>query len=186
MRILAVVAHYDDEALFCGGALNHFREHDLRIAVVTTVSQCNPIDEREAEVERRIKRLAAFNDVADMLDVTETIELNLPNRSPFSCHGTIDRIQPDLVLTHGPDGETGHPQHVNTYNAVRDAWDGPMWCFTAAGDKIVEIDWDFKQKLLERYRDGTTRTGIWDPRTNPAYAPWCRNIERFAPMAPRR
>ena len=31
----------------------------------------------------------------------------------------IKRIQPDLVITHGSNGEYGHPQHIYTHQATR-------------------------------------------------------------------
>ncbi|MEJ2168419.1 MAG: hypothetical protein P8X90_23135, partial [Desulfobacterales bacterium] len=33
--------------------------------------------------------------------------------------GYIKRIQPDVVITHGSDGEYGHPQHIYTHRATR-------------------------------------------------------------------
>jgi LmbE family N-acetylglucosaminyl deacetylase len=34
----------------------------------------------------------------------------------------IQRIHPDLVITHGSDGEYGHPQHIYTHRAVKKAF----------------------------------------------------------------
>jgi LmbE family N-acetylglucosaminyl deacetylase len=40
----------------------------------------------------------------------------------------LDRLRPDVVLTHGSDGEYGHPQHVFTHQAVMAALDQvPGW-----------------------------------------------------------
>jgi LmbE family N-acetylglucosaminyl deacetylase len=33
----------------------------------------------------------------------------------------IERLEPDLLLTHGSNGEYGHPQHIYTHEAVRQA-----------------------------------------------------------------
>ena len=33
--------------------------------------------------------------------------------------GHVRKIQPDLVITHGSDGEYGHPQHIYTHRATR-------------------------------------------------------------------
>ena len=36
--------------------------------------------------------------------------------------GLLRTVHPDLVITHGSDGEYGHPQHVITHEAVMAAW----------------------------------------------------------------
>jgi len=64
----------------------------------------------------------------------------------------IAEIRPDILITHGTNGEYGHPQHVYTHHAVREAlrrlapWfprDVLTWCASAgvnAEDRITNRD----------------------------------------------
>ena len=38
-----------------------------------------------------------------------------------SIRAHLERLQPDLILTHGSNGEYGHPQHIYTHTATRQA-----------------------------------------------------------------
>ena len=74
---------------------------------------------------------------------------------PTFCSALAERIgalKPDIVITHGSNGEYGHPQHVYTHRAVRAAlgllapWQPPellTWCANtgdAETDRVVNQD----------------------------------------------
>jgi LmbE family N-acetylglucosaminyl deacetylase len=64
----------------------------------------------------------------------------------------IDSLRPDTIITHGSNGEYGHPQHVYTHRAVRAAlgtlapWHPAeflTWCAndgTAPNDRVINRD----------------------------------------------
>jgi LmbE family N-acetylglucosaminyl deacetylase len=57
----------------------------------------------------------------------------------------VRRIHPDLVITHGSNGEYGHPQHIYTHRATRLALaDGPP--------EIALISWSAWYEAPERER----------------------------------
>lgn len=141
-RILAVSAHPDDETLFAGGYLA--REagdgHEVYI-LCSTRGEGGEVGEppvgpkerlgevREQEMRRAAAALGATVDFLPYVDPhmeidgeAEPIDATLEEFSGAIAEH-MERLHPDLVLTHGSGGEYGHPQHVFTHQAVMAALD---------------------------------------------------------------
>ena len=117
--LLGVWAHPDDEAYLSAGLMAEFSRRGDRVVVVTATlgergtsdplawppEQLAPV--RRAELRRS---LAAVG-------VEEFHLLGLPDGdceqhdATDAIAGFITVLQPDLVVTFGPDGMTGHPDH---------------------------------------------------------------------------
>jgi LmbE family N-acetylglucosaminyl deacetylase len=119
--ILGVWAHPDDEGYLSGGVMAAAVRAGRRVMCVTATrgEAANPDRWPPAELAKiREAELAACLEV---LGVTEHRWLDYPD---FACADVdadeaadriaaiIDEVRPDTVLTFGPDGMTGHPDHI--------------------------------------------------------------------------
>lgn len=117
--IVTVWAHPDDETYVAGGLMAIARHLGNDVTCVTATDG----DFASTDVERR--RIAALRrgelDLAlDLLGVTDRVRFGLPDGG---CDGIDDETgaalvadvlasrRPDTVITFGPDGLTGHPDH---------------------------------------------------------------------------
>lgn len=139
--ILAVSAHPDDETGFTGGTLARYAElgHDLYI-LETTRGEGGEVGEpplttkenlagfREQEV-REAARILGAKDIfflpfidphMEINGIARRIDVPLAEFVQAIC-GHVQTLQPDVVFTHGSNGEYGHPQHVYTHRATRQA-----------------------------------------------------------------
>ena len=136
--ILAISAHPDDE-LFAGGTLAMFAEqgHDVTL-LETTRGEGGEVGEpplttqenlgvyREQEA-RKAARALGVRDLFFLPYIDPHMEIDgiaLPIDVPLEEFAKaiaeyINKIQPELVITHGSDGEYGHPQHIYTHRATR-------------------------------------------------------------------
>lgn len=197
-KVLVCVSHFDDEALFCGGTLRKLRDQgcQLGIAVASRVEETNaPRDPGQDDRARQQRRLVAFGRACGMLDVERTWLLDcqnakqVPNVDIYQAifNGllpVLGEFAPDVVLTHGRDGEYGHPQHKLVHAA---AWAAsttycPVWFFSADGPLVVPIDLEWKKRLTRCYRHGTTQDVGWAPycrNLDSPLEPWLGDVERF-------
>jgi N-acetylglucosamine malate deacetylase 2 len=136
--ILAVSAHPDDETLFSGGTLAMYarQNHDVYILETTRGEGGEvgdpPLAERKnlGEVREKEARAAAgalgVKDIFFLPFVDPHMEIG---GTPLAIDASLEafagavgeyirKIKPDLVLTHGSNGEYGHPQHIYTHRAV--------------------------------------------------------------------
>jgi LmbE family N-acetylglucosaminyl deacetylase len=135
--ILAVWAHPDDESYCCAGLMAVALRAGHRVVCVTATrgEQGSTDTDRwpngPSLAEVRTKELAAC--LAE-IGVTEHVWLDYPDggcadvdaAEPIARLRKIaDELQPDAVLTFGPDGGTYHPDHIAVSNwtteAVRDS-----------------------------------------------------------------
>ena len=206
--LLVIVAHYDDEALFCGGTLLKLADRDckLRSAVVTDVRHTNPPTPSTKtsparEMDRQRCRVGAFHAVCRTLgakplhlgqqnlkhDGTDDVQIRrrLFHSVAQALADVIRSTRPEAILTHGAAGEYGHAQHVLTHDAIRSERpaDLPVWAFDLNGEVRITIDWPSKLRLLRYYRFGGTQAPEWDPTTHPMYRKWCTNVERFSAVS---
>ena len=128
-RLLAVLAHPDDESLGVGGTLARYAAEGVETFLVTATrgesgryhgvrpgEPNHPGAEALAQIRERELREAA-----DVLGVREVSLLGygdqrLDRADPPEVIGRIAaelrRLRPDVVVTFGPDGAYGHPDHI--------------------------------------------------------------------------
>lgn len=130
--ILGVWAHPDDETYLSAGIMAQAMRNGQRVVCITaTKGEAGSQDEerwptslladiREAELAKAL----------GILGVTEHRWLDYPDGG---CHDVdeaeatdrvraiVEEVRPDTVLTFGPDGQTGHPDHIAVCRWVTDA-----------------------------------------------------------------
>jgi N-acetylglucosamine malate deacetylase 2 len=137
--ILAIAAHPDDETMLAGGTLAMYAEQGQAIYILSTTRGEGgeagepPLADFEhlgAYREREIREAAAVLGVREVLflpfvdprmeigGVASRIDISLEDYvAAIADH--LRQLRPDIVLTHGSDGEYGHPQHIYTNRASR-------------------------------------------------------------------
>ena len=138
MRVLAIAAHPDDETAFCGGTLaKHAAEgHDVYIMLSTrgeggergepplcTAAELAQVREAEARAAavalgaRAVLFLPFIDPLVGPDNTLYPINVTLEEFAE-AIIGMLLELRPDLIFTHGSNGEYGHPQHVFTHHAV--------------------------------------------------------------------
>lgn len=138
--ILFVGAHPDDETFTAGGLLAAAAANGQKVIVVTATKGEGGIQDesrwpadqlgtiREAELAEALKVLGCTNhywlDYADGGCATDSAD-----RAVQRIKELINEHQVDSILTFGPDGLTGHPDHQAACAWVMDACeDLPVYC----------------------------------------------------------
>ncbi len=137
--ILVISAHPDDETLFGGGTLAMYAQkgHDIFILETTRgeggevgepplTTRANLAAYREQEVREAARILGARN-IFFLPYVDPYMEINGIARSidvpledfAAAIEQYVRKIDPELIITHGSNGEYGHPQHIYTHQATR-------------------------------------------------------------------
>jgi LmbE family N-acetylglucosaminyl deacetylase len=120
--ILGIWAHPDDEAYLSGGLMALARDAGSRVVCVTaTRGELGTPDPREWPPDRlAAERTVELARCLEILGVTEHVWLGYRDGDCPAVDASdavarlcevIERVQPDTVLTFGPDGVTGHPDH---------------------------------------------------------------------------
>lgn len=167
--VLTVWAHPDDETYLAGGLLAALADAGHRVVCVTATRgeaadpDATP-DERAALAEVRTRELAA---ALALLGVTEHHWLDHPDgcladadadESAGRLARLLDDVRADTVVTFGPDGFTGHPDHrtVSSWTdlALRRAGVEPRLLHAVSRERVVdpELDEDFGVFELGRPR----------------------------------
>ncbi|RLD00717.1 MAG: hypothetical protein DRI46_06730 [Chloroflexi bacterium] len=141
LKILAFFAHPDDETMFLGGTLTYLAAQGAEVHYLCATRGEGgemgdpPICERaelglvrEKELGCAIKALGGtslaflgFKDPevgpeGELYPFSKDLAPVVRELSEF-----LDKIRPDVVLTHGPGGEYGHPGHIQAHQAVIEA-----------------------------------------------------------------
>ncbi|HEU5311897.1 MAG TPA: PIG-L family deacetylase [Candidatus Eisenbacteria bacterium] len=128
LRLLAVLAHPDDESLGLGGALAKYAAEGVEVSLVTATrgeggryhehrdGPEHPGRQRLGEI-----REAELRAAADVLGIGDVSILGYPDgaldqvdareiHAAIAAH--IRRLRPHVVITFPPDGAYGHPDHI--------------------------------------------------------------------------
>ena len=170
-RILAISAHPDDEIFGAGYLASRVAAGDELHLLCTTRGEGGEVGEppvgpkarlgefREVEMRNAARALGAASvEFLDFVDPWMEIggEALAIDASPAEFRDAIvphlERLRPDVVVTHGSNGEYGHPQHAYTHRVVRAAlahlrpWQPSellTWCANPGGeeqDRLVNRD----------------------------------------------
>ncbi|WP_026370340.1 PIG-L deacetylase family protein [Kallotenue papyrolyticum] len=137
MRVLVIAAHPDDETVFCGGTIAKYAAEGHEVVILLTTRgeggeagdpPLCPQDElgwwREREARAAGAALGAtavrFLPFCDPLGREEDLHHIDATLEEFSAAiaEVMAALRPDVVITHGSNGEYGHPQHIFTHQAV--------------------------------------------------------------------
>ena len=127
-KLLAVLAHPDDESLGVGGTLAKYASEGVEVFVLTA-TRGDAGRYRGHRPGARSSRSAALAEsarpgtraAAAALGVTDVSLLDYhdgqldradPRQVIQDVAGHLGRIRPDVVVTFGPDGAYGHPDHI--------------------------------------------------------------------------
>ena len=134
-RALVVVAHPDDESWLFGGSIATWsRSAAVRVLCVTDGGgggDRRGVAQGElavAEVRRHelAAACAALGAELARLDLPDGGLVTFPvERGQAVIHEQIKAFAPDCVVTHGPDGEYGHLDHLAVHEWVRSVWPDP-------------------------------------------------------------
>jgi len=154
-RLLGLFAHPDDEVFCVAGTMARCAQDGASTAVVSlTRGEAGQIRDAGAATRRTLgaTRVAELERSARALGVDDTDCLDLgdgtlAHRSLADIaaivRGIIDRYEPDVVVTFGPDGAFGHPDHVTsclaTVEAVRTMPDPP---------RLLHASFPMRRRLL--------------------------------------
>lgn len=157
IRLVCIVAHPDDETMLCGGTLAALADYGFEIHVLcATRGEGGELGEpplgnrqelgqiREGEMRCACQALGvaslAFLDYIDPLVGLDNSLYPYTDDEKDLVARIVDRVRrlrPDMLLTHGGDGDYGHPAHVLTHQAVqqafaqsRNAGSGPDYLYT--------------------------------------------------------
>ena len=205
LKILAFFAHPDDETMFLGGTLAYLAEEGAEIYYLSAtrgeggemgdppICQRSELGSvRENELQCAVNSLGGasleflgFEDPevgpdGELYPFCEELDPVTEKLLPI-----LERIRPEVILAHGPDGEYGHPAHIQVHQAMMAALDvlgftpravySPAWLsretgeFTPAPGILVDISpWIDRKVAAVSYhrsqhglflRHGSARTG---------------------------
>ncbi len=125
LRLLAVTAHPDDESLGMGGALARYADEGVGVYLVCATrgesGRCGdgfrrpPPEEVGRIREQELRAAAAELGVREvsLLDFRDgTLDSVDPGEAIAKIAGHLRRVRPQVVVTFGPEGAYGHPDHI--------------------------------------------------------------------------
>jgi len=128
-RLMAVLAHPDDESLGFGGTLAKYASDGADVFLLTATrgdggryrdcrpgDPCHPGPQALARIrETELRAAASVLGVRELslLDYRDQgLDRVNPSEAVAAIVGHLRRIRPDVVVTFGPDGAYGHPDHI--------------------------------------------------------------------------
>jgi LmbE family N-acetylglucosaminyl deacetylase len=131
--ILSIWAHPDDESYLAGGVMSAAADRRQRVVCVAASAGERGTPDPQAWPPLRLARRRHWEAAAAMavLGVTDHRVLGLPDGA-LADHDDeglalvgdlLDEVQPDTILTFGPDGMTFHLDHIAVSRWVTTAWE---------------------------------------------------------------
>jgi LmbE family N-acetylglucosaminyl deacetylase len=124
-RLMCVLAHPDDESLGMGGTLARYAAEGVETSLITATrgerGRFGDSGERPSSDVVGSTREAELRAAAEILGVRDVTVLGYPDgaldavdaraaQEAIASH--LCRVKPQVVITFGPDGAYGHPDHI--------------------------------------------------------------------------
>ncbi|HET7432519.1 MAG TPA: PIG-L family deacetylase [Nocardioides sp.] len=144
-RVLGIFAHPDDETLCAGGTFAKYADAGAEVRVVSlTKGEAGQIRDASAATRSTLAsvREKELDAAGHELGLTEARCLDHPDGALSEIDGEVLvrlaselllDLRPDVVVTFGPDGFSGHPDHVAVGAAVTEA------CYRLETDASVRL-----------------------------------------------
>jgi LmbE family N-acetylglucosaminyl deacetylase len=163
--VLGIWAHPDDEAYLSAGLMARTINTGGRVACLhATVGEHGTDDPRRWPPHvlgaHRANELSA---ALGALGVAESTILGYPDGgcdriddsvAITAIEAEIDRVRPDVIITFGPDGITGHPDHISVGR-----WATAAWAHVGNGQLFYATS---TESFMARHRDVHERLGLFD------------------------
>jgi LmbE family N-acetylglucosaminyl deacetylase len=182
-RLLGVWAHPDDEAYLSAGLMARVAATGGEVTVLTATrgekGTSDPdrydrpafADEREEELRASLGMLGV-HDVRFMGLRDGECDLADPHAAIATIEAVIGEVDPDMIVTFGPDGITNHPDH----RAVS-RWTTEAWRRHGRGELLYAT---MTHDYVRRHEDLHQRLGIFEDfggRGPRSVAQWCVQLE---------
>jgi LmbE family N-acetylglucosaminyl deacetylase len=167
---LLIMAHPDDETIFCGGLLQVYRRRPWKVICVTDGNADGDGASRKQD----------FTNACNQLKIKTFAMWDFPDR--FESRLDLDRLQtlladedPSEIFTHGVLGEYGHPHHQDVSLAVHRVFKArklPVWsvaynCFAEKTFRLPRKAFERKCEVLSQtYFSQTKNFARWLPAQN--------------------
>lgn len=155
VTVLLIVAHPDDDTIFCGGTILSHPNWNWNIVCVTTQPGRSQEFRTAMEMYKSFGVNISFYRILEKPD--ENQDLTPEVYEEWSDSINILNLKPDFVITHNEMGEYGHKHHVAISKMVRELFLN-VWEFVYPGDvnitpqprksKVIEVTLD--PNLLEK------------------------------------
>ncbi len=124
-RMLVILAHPDDESFAVGGTIAKYAHEDVQIVLLCATrgeAGIKGVSPEEAGKIRQQELLEAAKHIGAevyFLGYMDGELSQVPASKLMESIGCwIDTVQPQVILTFGPDGISGHPDHITISNIV--------------------------------------------------------------------
>jgi len=129
-RMLVILAHPDDESFAVGGTLAKYAHQNVQVILLCATRGEAGIQgvkpEEAGDIRERELRQAAEHQGIEVYFLGYP-DGELAQTKPEALLETvacwIDLVQPQVILTFGPEGVSGHPDHVTISHTVTKAYD---------------------------------------------------------------
>ena len=163
-RLLGVWAHPDDEAYLSSGLMAEVvaRGGEVTVVVVTDGELGFGDDDPRPVDDRSLLRRAEMRAAMATIGVNDVRFLGVPDGRVARTGSEVlvaplveimTEVQPDLTATFGPEGITGHDDHIATGHAVTAAW------LDHGGGALVYAT--HSSEFLAQWRTMHDEIGIW-------------------------
>lgn len=132
--LMAVFAHPDDETFGCAGTMAKYAAQGAKVIIVSAtrgeVGEISDLSDATPETlgmarEQELRCAAMAVGASDVLFL-DYIDGQVANTNFDELVGKVVRAirqyKPDAILTFGPEGAYGHPDHVAIHKATTQAW----------------------------------------------------------------
>jgi LmbE family N-acetylglucosaminyl deacetylase len=167
-RLLGLWAHPDDEAYLSAGLMDRVLRAGGQVTVLTlTDGEAGfPADDPRSVDERRALRRAELHAAMAAIGVDDVRFLGLDDGGMVQTQTTdvhdrlcavVAEIRPDVTVTFGPDGITGHADHVVTSRLATRAWQA-----ASRAEEGEQLWYAAKTHAwLDEWRELHNRLGVW-------------------------